>query len=395
MKDNIDVAGIPTTAGCAALAYTPKVSAPVFQKCVDAGAIFVGKTNLEQLATGMTGCRSPFGALHSTWSPKHVVGGSSSGSAISVSAGLVSFSLGSDTAGSIRVPALFNGIVGFKPTKGTVSARGVVPACKHQDTVAFLALNVEEAEAVWRVCLGFDEDDPFAKRDFVIRKVEGKQPAVHFGIPPKSALEACSPQYLTSFHRVIRIISGKDRRLIDMDWTPFTAANELLYNASFVLERLAILPEGWFEKNQQHLHPVTRQVFEGVQARNITAVDVFRDLHKEAEHKRIVEDILTFERNVFKVMIVPTTPFHPTIQEVEKDPIGSNGKLGDFSHFANVLDLAGIALPAGSYSVEDGEGRKLNLPFGVTVLARAGMEEELVRLVKELESIFQDLDDEE
>ena len=399
VKDNIDIAGIPTTAGCPALAYTPSVSAPVYQHCIDAGGIFIGKTNLEQLATGMTGCRSPYGTLHSTWSAAHAVGGSSSGSAVSVGAGLVTFSLGSDTAGSIRVPALFSGIVGFKPTKGTVSARGVVPACKHQDTVAFLALNVEDAEAVWRVCRGFDGEDSFAKRDFVFGGLDGNRPTVQFGVPTDEALEACSPEYRSSFARTVKLIQGKGMKLVDMDWAPFAAANELLYNASFVLERLTILPVGWFEKNKQLLHPVTRQVFEGVQARDTTAVDVFRDLHKQAECKMMAEDILTFEREgegtVLRVMIVPTTPFHPTIQEVEKDPIGSNGKLGAFCHFANVLDLVGIALPAGSYPAKDEEGRPLKLPFGVTVLARAGMEEELVRLVRDLEGVFQDLDEEE
>lgn len=399
VKDNIDVAGIPTTTALPALAYTPEVSASVYQHCIGAGALFIGKTNMEQLATGMTGCRSPYGILHSTWSKEHVVGGSSSGSAVSVSAGLVSFSLGSDTAGSIRVPALFNGIVGFKPTKGTVSARGVVPACKHQDTVGFLALNVEDAESVWRVCKGFDKEDSFSRRDFSFRLSDENRLKVRFGVPPREALESCSPEYRKAFARAVQVIQGGQRKLVDLDWEPFAAANELLYNGSFVLERLTILPEGWFEKNKQLLHPVTRQVFEGAVARNCTAIDVFRDLHKQAEYKRIVEDILTFEEgeneNVLTAMIVPTTPFHPRIEEVEKDPIGSGGKLGTFSHFANILDLVGIALPAGSYSVQGGEDRKSKLPFGVTILAKAGMEDELIRLTKDLEGVFQDMDGEE
>jgi allophanate hydrolase len=399
VKDSIDIARIPTTCGCPALAYTPEVSALVYQKCIDAGALFIGKTNMEQLATGMTGCRSPYGTLHSSWSKEHAVGGSSSGSAVSVSAGLVSFSLGSDTAGSIRVPALFNGIVGFKPTKGTVSARGIVPACKHQDTAGFLAFSVEDAEAVWRVCKGFDKMDPFAKKDFVIRPSAEKRLNVKFGIPPSHALEACSPEYQKAFARAAKATQGARRHLVDLDWTPFADANELLYNRSFILERLTILPDGWFEKNKQLLHPVTRQVFEGALARDSTAVDVFTDLHKQAEYKRAVEDILTFEEekneNVLTVMIAPTAPFHPTIQEVEKDPIGIGGKLGCFAHFANVLDLVGVALPASSYCVVDKEGRKSKLPFGVTVLARAGLEEELIKLATDLETAFQDMDEEE
>jgi allophanate hydrolase len=397
VKDNIDIAGIATTCGLPAFAYTPEASAPVYQKCIDAGALFIGKTNMEQLATGMTGCRSPYGTLHSTWSKDHIVGGSSSGSAVSVSAGLVSFSLGSDTAGSIRVPALFNGLVGFKPTKGTVSARGVVPACRHQDTVGFLALIVEDAEVVWRVCKGFDKNDPFAKRDFIVRPSDGKQLHVRFGTPSHAALGACSPTYGSEFAHVVHMMRSLMSDLVDLDWEPFAAANELLYNGSFVLERLTILPKGWFEIHKQELHPVTRQVFEGALAKEGTAVDVFEDLHKQAECKRKVEEILTFvegqEENVLTVMVVPTAPSHPTIEEVGGDPIGCNAKLGIFAHFANVLDLVGISLPAGSYSVPGEEGRELRLPFGVTILTGAGFEEELITLAQHLEGLFTGLVD--
>jgi len=289
--------------------------------------------------------------------------------------------------------------VGFKPTKGTVSGRGVYPACKHQDTPAFLAMSVEDSETVWRVCKGFDAKDPFSKRNFAIKPASEKRMKVRFGVPAESAVQACSPEYRRLFDRAVKAFQCNERKLVDLDWKPFAAANDLLYNASFVLERLTILPEGWFETNKQLLHPVTRQVFEGALVRDATAVDVFRDLHKQAEYRTIVEEILTFEEgqdeNVLTVMIVPTTPFHPTIKEVEKNPIGINGQLGSFAHFANVLDLVGIAIPAGSYSVQDGEGRNLDLPFGVTVLAKAGMEEELLKLTKDLESMFQDMDQEE
>lgn len=407
VKDSIDIAGIPTTAGCPDLAFTPNSSAPVYQRCIEAGGLFIGKTNMEQLATGMTGCRSPYGTLHSTWSKAHCVGGSSSGSAVTVSEGLVSFSLGSDTAGSIRVPALFNGIVGFKPTKGTVSTRGVYPACAHQDCVSFLAGSVEDAEKVWRICQGFDKNDFLAKRDFMPKpslasKLFGDGPSIRFGVPPGSALEACSPEYRRLFGRAVEAIQDKDMKLVELDWTPFAAANELLYNGSFVLERLTILPEGWFDKNKQLLHPVTRQVFEGALARKSSAVDLFRDLHKQAEYKRAVEDILTLEdRNeyledkgkVFTVMVVPTTPFHPTIEEVGEDPLGINGKLGAFAHFANVLDLVGVAIPCGSYTIGDEQGTRSRLPFGVTILAGAGLEEDLLILAKRLEAVFQDLHD--
>ncbi|EKD12040.1 uncharacterized protein L3040_003181 [Drepanopeziza brunnea f. sp. 'multigermtubi'] len=396
VKDSIDVAGVLTTTGCPALAYIPTVSASVYQRCIDAGALFIGKTNMEQLATGMTGCRSPYGTLHSTFSKSHIVGGSSSGSAVTVSEGLVSFSLGSDTAGSIRVPALFNGIIGFKPTKGTVSARGVSPASLHQDCVSFLTSTIADAERVWDVCKGFDTGDVFAKLPWQIRPA--KQPTsrirFRFGIPPTSALEVCSPMYRQMFTEVVDAIQREGGKLAELDWAPFDAANELLYNSTFVLERLTMLPDGWLEKNKQLLHPVTRQVFESMVERQTTstAVDVFKDLHKQAEYKRAVENILTLEENIedgvdeMTLMIVPTAPFHPTIEEVGRDPVAINGRLGAFAHFANVLDLVGVAVPCGKYEIgEVVDGRMVELPFGVTILAGAGLDAQVVEVVSRLE----------
>jgi allophanate hydrolase len=398
VKDSIDVSGIPTTIGCPPRASTPTTSAPVYQRCVDAGGLFIGKTNMEQLATGMTGCRSPFGILHSTFSRSHIVGGSSSGSAVTVSQGLVSFSLGSDTAGSIRVPALFNGICGFKPTKGMVSARGVSPACLHQDCVSFLTSNIEDAETVWQVCKGFDKGDLFAKLPSTLSSRSQKQLRFRFGVPSAATLEICSPQFKKQFAEVVDVIQQNGGKLVDLNWDPFAAANELLYNSSFVMERLTILPEGWFAQNKQLLHPVTRQVFEGIIARNNSAVDLFKDLHKQAEYKRIVEDMLTLEEDVYKevdeitLMIVPTAPFHPTIKEVEEDPIGINGRLGSFAHFGNVLDLVGIALPCGTYEIEEMvEGKKMRLPFGVTILAGTGLDGELLRVARTIEEALQDV----
>lgn len=335
----------------------------------------------------MTGCRSPYGTLHSTFSKRYIVGGSSSGSAVTVSQALVSFSLGSDTAGSIRVPALYNGILGFKPTKGTVSAKGVYPACHHQDCVSFLTSRAEDAETVWDVCKGFDKEDFFAKP---LSLHDGpKAPAYEltfrFGTPPDDALQACSPQYRHKFAQVVEALKTESGKPVDLDWAPFAAANELLYGGTFVLERLTILPEGWFEKNKELLHPVTRAVFEGALARGSSAVDVFRDLHKQAQYKRTVEDILTLKENDLTVMVVPTAPFHPTIEEVEKDPLGINGKLGAFAHFANVLDLVGIAVKCGTYEIDDEGGRKTTLPFGVTILAGCGLDRQLLTLAKQLE----------
>ncbi|RDW71800.1 amidase signature (AS) enzyme-5 [Coleophoma crateriformis] len=407
VKDSINVRGVPTTIGCPPLAFTPEKSAKVFLDCQDSGALFIGKTNMEQLATGMTGCRSPYGTLHSTFSDLHSVGGSSSGSAVSVSEGLVSFSLGSDTAGSIRVPAAFNGIVGFKPTKGTISASGVYPACMHQDCVSFLTLTTGDAEQVWRETALYDKNDHFAKPSTFPRpkydysQKHGLNPAqspinFRFGTPPESALDACTPTYRELFRKATEVLQAKGGKSIDTDWTIFSAANDLLYNSSFVLERLTIMPDGWFETNKDLLHPVIKQVFESAIARKTSATEVFRDLHAQAKYKRAVEDILTFspdpdspgEEAVLTVMVVPTTPFHPTIAEIEKDPLGINGKLGTFAHFGNVLDLCAIAIPAGAY-VEDG----VRLPFSITILAGCGLDEELLSLGRGLEDFMLDLGD--
>jgi allophanate hydrolase len=395
VKDNFDIEGIPTTAGCPPLAYTPASSSPAYERCIEAGALFIGKTNMEQLATGMTGCRSPYGTLHSTFSKSHIVGGSSSGSAVTVSKGLVSFSLGSDTAGSIRVPALYNGVVGFKPTKGTISAWRVAPACLHQDCVSFLALTAKDADQIWQVCRGFDKCDLFAKFPPPFPYPNGRQiSAEHsfrFGTPPESVLAICSAPYRQMFRRVMQNLQRAGGKLVSMEWEPFAAANELLYNGAFVLERLTIFPDGWFEKNKQLLHPVTREVFEGVAARKSTAVDLFRDLHKQAEYKRAVEGILDAygeHGNELAVMVVPTAPFHPTIEEVGSDPVGINGRLGTFAHFANVLDLVGIALPCRTYDISE-DGRQ-SLPFGVTILACAGRDTELIELAKVLEDALTD-----
>lgn len=396
VKDSIDVAGIQTTVGCPALAFTPTTSAPVYQKCIDAGGIFIGKTNLEQLATGATGCRSPYGTLHSTFSEDYIVGGSSSGAAVSVSAGLVSFALGSDTAGSTRIPALFNGLVGFKPTKGTVSARGVYPACLHQDCVSFLALTIEDAESAWKACRGYDKEDLFAKRALPETTRRAQTSTFRFCVPPDSILDACTPVYRQQFNQVTRKLEEAGGKLVTLDWTPFAGANDLLYNSTFLLERLTILPEGWFDENKQLLHPVTRKIFEGAASSKSTAVDVFRDLHKQARYKREVEDILCPDKidssEGMTVIVVPTAASHPTIEEVTQDPIGENARLGIFSWFANVLDLVGVAVPCGSYEIEVEGERPTRLPFGVTILADCGMDQELLTMVKSFEEVLGSLE---
>lgn len=280
IKDSIDIACLPTTTACPPLTRYPTKSAPVFASLVSAGALFIGKTNLEQLATGMTGCRSPYGTLHSKFHPSYIVGGSSSGSCVSVGANLVSFSIGSDTAGSGRLPAAFNGVVGWKPTKGTVSCVGITPACQSQDCVAVLARKVADTKKVWEVIRGFDPDDVYAKA-VPLPLYPAKPRIFRFGIPPAEALAVCSPTYRRMFDQAVKCIQGVGWDLHPFDWTPFDKAGKLLYEGTFVAERVAGLPEGWLETNASALHPVIRTIFEGAAQRKSTAIEVFRDMHAQ------------------------------------------------------------------------------------------------------------------
>ena len=286
VKDSIDVAGAPTTTACPPLSKIPAVSAVVVQKVLEEGALFIGKVNLDQLATGLTGCRSPYGIPRSVFSKEHISGGSSSGSAVSVGANLVSFSLATDTAGSGRVPALFNGVVGFKPTRGTVSFRGVTPACLSLDCCSFVARTIEDVRQVWHVCEGYDENDRYAKyTPPLLRHVDSigkKATTFNFGIPPPEALAVCSIMYRTLFNEAVQKLQSIGGRLVEIDWTPFDNAGRLLYDGTFVSERLASLPDTWFEDNREHLHPVIVDIFAQVINRKSTAVQAYRDLQAKA-----------------------------------------------------------------------------------------------------------------
>ena len=303
VKDSIDVAGVPTTTACPPLASTPTASAVVFQKVYDQGAVFMGKANLDQLATGLTGCRSPYGIPRSVFSKEHISGGSSSGSAVSVGAKLVSFSLATDTAGSGRVPALFNGVVGFKPTRGTVSFQGVTPACLSLDCCSFVAQSVEDVRQVWQVCEGYDSRDRYAKSTPAnsrhVDSIGAQASAFKFGIPPSEALAACSVAYRRLFNDAVQTLQSIGGQLVETDWTPFEKAGRLLYDGTFVSERLASLPDGWLENNRRHLEPVIVEIFEKVVQRNSTAVQAYRDLQAKALYG--MHFPLWFKAHVFKI----------------------------------------------------------------------------------------------
>lgn len=391
IKDSIDIKGIATTTACPPLAFIPEQSALVYEKCIDAGALFIGKTNLDQLATGLSGCRSPYGITKSVFNPNFISGGSSSGNAVSVGAKLVSFSLATDTAGSGRVPAAFNGIIGFKPTRGTLSAQGVTPACLSLDCVALMASTVSDVRSVWQVCEGFDPNYAYAKSTPpTLHHVNSLGPAAtafSFGVPPASALEVCSPIYKAQFSAALATLKSIGGIEVPLDWTPFEKAGQLLYNGTFVSERLASLPDGWLDTNRDHLHPVILEIFENVTKRNSTAVEAYRDLQAKAIYTAQAESIFQNSSKVGPMLlIVPTTPTHFTVADVLADPIKKNSLLGEYTHFGNVLDLTGIAVPAGTYKASEmKEGEEGVLPFGITIIGGSRTDAAVLEVARRFE----------
>ncbi|KAI5817313.1 amidase signature domain-containing protein [Pyronema omphalodes] len=386
IKDSIDVVSIPTSAACAALRYTPIISSPIVEKLLSLGCILIGKTNMDQLATGLTGCRSPFGIPPNARSPEHIPGGSSSGACVSVAAGLVSFALGSDTAGSGRVPAGFNGIVGFKPTKGTVSLKGVVKACEGFDCIAYECLSVGSARILWRLTRGFDMEDRMAKQRIateiqVCCVKEDVARKFSVAVPPGENLDVCSEHYRRGFKVAVERLQALGitvTELSDKNWEVFEAAGKLLYEGSFIMERLAGLPKGWLDENIQSLHPVTQQVFQSARSRSCSAEDLFRDLHSMMSLRRQVQNLFKGKEG-FDLVMVPTTPMIPTIKEVEESPLKINTLLGTFSHAANVLDLCAITLPVGS-----GDGP----PFSVTLMGAEREDAELLMRAAVVEDVL-------
>jgi len=383
VKDNIDVANIPTTAACDAYSYVPKQSATVVTALLDAGAIFVGKTNLDQLATGLSGCRSPFGYPRSVFNEGRISGGSSSGSAVAVGASLVSFALGTDTAGSGRVPAAFNGVTGFKPTKGTLSANGLVPACKSLDTISVLAPTVEEARTIWLVAdQGPDMADPFAKlmQSLPLWHVDFRGVRAGgfvFGVPPLSALQTCTATYQEQFHNAVARLRRAGGTPKEVNWAPFEGGSRLLYDGALLNERIACIGPEFLKDNKKRLHPTIRKLFEAALAKDEKPWEVYQDQHLQAQYTR--EAATIFQE--IDTLLVPTVPCHPTVAEMEADPLVLNAKLGDFSHFANVLDLCGVALHASFYESEAG-GR---LPFGVTLIGASGTDGKVLDIAREFE----------
>lgn len=372
IKDNIDLAGLPTTAACPEYAYTPAASAPVVQRLIDAGAIAIGKTNLDQFATGLVGTRSPYGACANTFDARYISGGSSAGSAVAVAAGLVSFALGTDTAGSGRVPAAFNNIVGLKPTLGLLSTRGVVPACRSLDCVSIFALTTRDAKTVLDVAQGFDREDPYSRAQ---PENSGQSSAsFRFGVPRESDLEFYGDgEYEKLYGTAIARLEALGGKRVEVDFKPFLETARLLYEGPWVAERWLVIRD-LLSHQPEAVHPVVRQVIE--KATKLSAADAFAASYRLKALRR--ETDATW--NDVNVIVTPTAATVYSRSEVEADPVTLNSRLGYYTNFVNLLDLCGLAIPAGF--------RPDGLPFGITLLAPAFHDHALCALGEKIQRSF-------
>lgn len=355
IKDNIDFAGQTTTAACPAFAYEAQATAEAVNTLINAGAILIGKTNLDQFATGLVGTRSPFGVVPNTFNDQYISGGSSSGSASVVARGLVPFALGTDTAGSGRVPAGFNNIVGLKPTKGAFSTRGVVPACRTLDCVSVFSLNTEDAWTVYSAMAVLDEKDPFSREIPARLPLHVLPQRPKLGIPMQSewygdkTAEKAWKQSLQHFEKM-----GVE--LVPLDFTPLHDTAKLLYAGPWVTERFSVI-QNLLNKAPEEINSVVRDII--APASEMTALEVFHAEYQRAALKRKADALIAS----VDALLVPTTPTIHRIDDVERDPIALNSQLGLYTNFVNLLDWCALALPAGM--------RDDALPFGITLIAPA------------------------
>lgn len=365
VKDNIDVAGLPTTAACPAYAYMPSLDATSVARLRAAGAIVIGKTNLDQFATGLVGVRSPYGIPNNPMRGDLIPGGSSSGSAVAVSTGLVPLALGTDTAGSGRVPAMLNNIVGLKPSLGLVSTAGVVPACRTLDCVSVFSLTVDDAMTALRAMAGPDGADPFSRN----REVAGVSaiPAnLRIGVPRDGQLiffgdKASEAAYGTALKRWTAL----GATLVGFDLEPFYETARLLYEGPWVAERYLVI-RNLLASSPDAIHPVTREITAG--GARLTAADTFAALYRLQALRRIAERAFA---NI-DALVLPTAPTVYSTAQVLANPIELNSRLGTYTNFVNLLDLCGLALPAAI--------RPDEIPFGITLLAPAGQDARLASI---------------
>jgi allophanate hydrolase len=369
IKDNIDLAGVDTTAGCEAFRYRPEDHATVVGRLIAAGAIPMGKTNLDQFATGLVGARSPWGAGRNALNPEYISGGSSSGSAVATAKGLVSFALGTDTAGSGRVPAAFNNLVGVKPSRGLLSNYGLVPACRSLDCITIFSLTVDDAETVLAVAEAYDERDPYSRRntfDNGPRRFGCADGGGTLGVPASEQLEFYRDEYSPAlFSKALQRFEQMGHTLVEVDIAPLLEAAQLLYQGPWVAERYAAI-EALITANPQALLPVIRDII-GAGA-GPSAVDAFRAQYQLQAYRQQTAQLLAG----VDCLVLPTAPTCYTVEQVNADPVALNSRLGIYTNFMNLLDLAAVAIPAGLLPTGVG--------FGITLAAAAFSDRRLLTL---------------
>ncbi len=372
VKDNLDVAGLPTTAACPEFAYVPAHTAPAVQRLLDAGALLVGKTNMDQFATGLSGTRTPFGAPANAFDALYICGGSSSGSGLALAHGLVSFALGTDTAGSGRVPAALGNLVGLKPSRGLVSSRGVLPACRSLDCVSVFALTCADAAAVLDVIAGFDAEDPFARADRPLVPAPGA--AFRFGVPQSDQLDFDGDAAgAAAFARAVAALEALGGTAVAIDYTPFREAARLLYDGPWLTERRLAVGD-FLDRRPDAVLPVVRDIILG--ADRFTAGDAFAADYRLRALRRAVEPLW----QDIDCLLTPTIPTAYTRAAVLADPVALNTRLGHYTNHMNLLDLCAVAVPAGFLPS--------GLPFGVTVQAPAGHDRALLGLADRLHRVL-------
>ncbi|THD43536.1 MAG: allophanate hydrolase [Bradyrhizobium sp.] len=368
VKDNIDVAGLPTTAACPDFAYSPGRSATVVERLVAAGAFVVGKTNLDQFATGLVGVRSPYGAPRSPFDRAYVSGGSSSGSAVAASRGLVSFALGTDTAGSGRVPAAYCNLIGLKPSRGLISAAGVVPACQSLDCVSIFATNADDAAAALAAAAGFDAADPYSRAPLSppVGPLSRAPARFRFGVPRKQDLIFLGDKEVeTLFEKSVERLSSLGGEAIEIDLSPFFEVARLLYEGPWIAERTAAVG-AFIAAHRSACNPTVAGLI--AKGGDLTAPAAFEAIHRLEALRRATEATWS----AIDVMLTPTAPTAYTVEAVLADPIRLNATLGLYTNFVNFLDLAAVNVPAGFGA----SGR----PVGVTLVGPTHSDRALLSL---------------
>ncbi len=371
IKDNIDAAGKPTTAACPAFAYTADEDAFVVAQLKAAGALLIGKTNLDQFATGLVGVRSPFGAPKNSIDPEIVPGGSSGGSGVAVGHGIVTFSLGTDTAGSGRVPAALNNIVGLKPSLGSLSATGLVPACRTLDTISVFAMTVDDAYTAFQAAAVYDPSDSYA-RTFDLPALSSWSGSAVIGVPSADTIKFLGDDVQKqSFAATIEFLKEQGAEIREIDFGPFYAVAEMLYYGAWVAERYVVVGD-LIENSPDDVLPVIQKIVGAAQ--DMSAADAFRGIYRLKDLIREAEPLLAG----VDMLCVPTIPTFYSVADLEADPITPNNNLGTYTNFVNLMDMCGIAVPAPKRS----DGR----PGSVTLLAPVGQDAKIASLATTIEA---------